>query len=182
MRIGIDIDDTITTTTKDMDRYAKNYIKDTKIDESKYYIKERYGWDKDICEKFWYTYAEEIMNCTSLRDKASDYINKLHDDGNIIYFITARDNKYSDNILSVTEDYLEKHGIEYDYLITGANNKNMVCLDNDIDIMIDDCPYHAPEFKDSKVSFMLMDNDYNKDVDCLRVNSWEEIYNLITRR
>ncbi len=62
MRIGIDIDDTISKTSEQVDIYAKEYIervlnreyKTSTIDSSNpLWIKDYYGWTEDEDKKIW---------------------------------------------------------------------------------------------------------------------------------
>ncbi|MBR1376851.1 MAG: hypothetical protein IJ565_03455 [Bacilli bacterium] len=181
MRIGIDIDDTITNTIETMDNYASIYDSSITIRKDKYRIPDRYNWDQYKCEDFLKNYMEQIISNVSLKEDAVKYINKLHDEGNTIYFITARSDKYSPNVPNITLDYLKNIGIKYDSIITHSRFKDKECIDNNIDIMIDDSPRHAIECVKAGINFIIMDNDYNKDIDALRGHNWEEIYEIIKR-
>lgn len=182
MRIGIDIDDTITNTTFDIDACASLYDKNLTINKEAYYFEERYKWPYEKCEEFWHKYVDKIMSNTSVKEDASLYINKLYEEGNTIYIITARNNKYSTNVIDITKSYLDKHGIKYHYLITDSNNKGSVCIENKIDIMVDDSPYQAYDLDEFGIKYVLFNNDYNKNIDCKHVDSWEEVYKYINRR
>lgn len=182
MRIGIDIDDTITNSTYFIDKYAKEYDKTTKIRKDRYLLTERYGWHKDKCDDFWCKYVDSIMNDATLKEDAVYYINKLYDEGNEIYIITARNNVYSLNVIDITKEFLEKTGIKYTELILDSIHKENKCIEKDIDVMIDDSPFHAYDFMSANVPFMLMRNDYNAHMDCPKVSSWKEIYDILTRK
>ena len=182
MRIGIDIDDTITNTTYDTDICALEYDESLKIDKSKYNFDERYHWNNMKCDDFWCKYVDRVMRNTSLREKSNYFINKLYDEGNTIYFITSRNNLYSPNVINITETYLKKHHIKYDKLITSAEYKGETCKKYEIDLMIDDSPYQAKDLEKYGINYILVSNDYNKDIDCKKFLNWEEIYEYINRR
>ena len=182
MRIGIDIDDTITNTTSLMDEYAKRYDNTVKINNNEYYMKDRYNWTFQKVESFWKQCIEDILSNVSTKEDAVKYINKLYDEENDIYLITARSSRYSVNVPEITTNYMDKLGIKYNYLIMNSWDKNRVCLDHKIDIMIDDSPKHASECAEDNIEFIIMDNEYNKDVDVTRAHNWKEVYEIINRR
>ena len=64
---------------------------------------------KEILRK----YIEPVFSSLTVKDGCVDTIKKLKEDGNTIYIITARSNRYSDNIYDLTVDYLNKNGIIY---------------------------------------------------------------------
>jgi uncharacterized HAD superfamily protein len=65
-------------------------------------------------------------------------IEKLRSEGHEIIIITARTNKYYKNAKRFCKNYLDKHKIPYDKLLTGQVYKVNACVEEGIDIMIDD--------------------------------------------
>ena len=105
MKIGIDIDDTITNTTEKIYECMKSLEipVDTSLDYSNFTISE-FDKYKEILRE----YIEPVFSSLTVKDGCVDTIKKLKEDGNIIYIITARSNRYSDNIYDLTVDYLRK--------------------------------------------------------------------------
>ena len=188
MKIGIDIDDTTFFTIKSMLKYADKYQEEItgkarKNDSlglvtNRYYLKVLYGWDDQT--KF--TFFNKYYKC-ELIPNANKVINKLKDDGNKIYFITARlMNIDGCDTKNITKESLRKFGINYDELYLGVKDKLTFCKDNNIDLLIEDSYETCLELINNGVKAMLMTTKMNENIDAKdipRVSSWIEIYDLI---
>lgn len=84
----------------------------------------------------------------------------------------------------MTKEWLDKYNIYYDKLIfTNAYDnvaKARVCLENNIDIMIDDSVSICKSCLDNGIVALLMDKPCNSSSDITRVYNWEDIYNFIS--
>ena len=93
------------------------------------------------------TVSEDIKNedCHLYKDakvlnNSLEIINKWHDEGNIIYFFTARESKDRD----VTENWLKEKGFKFHGLLMD----NPRCLNNDDEyVYIDNRPVRAITYK-----------------------------------
>jgi len=78
----------------------------------------------------------------------------------------------------------KKYDIYYDELIfTDAYNKQSkadICIQNNIDIMIDDSISMCTNCIAKGIKTFLMNTKYNERVDIPRVHNWKEIYEVIT--
>ena len=145
MNIGVDIDGVLT----DIIRYACDY-------GSKYFFK-KYGkldininsWSlKDMFnvtdkedKECWLTIVENYAINEPARPFASEVINKIKNEGNSIYIITARSaDKWDDvdgKMNNIVKIWLENNKIVYDKLIF-SKEKSKICEKYNIDIMIED--------------------------------------------
>lgn len=180
MRIGIDIDDTITNTQAKIDEIAKEIENLEIYDNSKHWFYERYNCSLEDDDKFLRKHVENFMSNASVKDGASLYINKLHDNGYEIYIITARSNHYSENVPDITKEYLDKNNIIYDKLLLNCHDKAKACKDYNIDIMIDDSIEHISDIENIGIKTIVMDNEYNQDIGSLRAHTWKDVYEIIT--
>lgn len=182
MKIGIDIDDTITDTMEYMTGIISEYFKidyQYLIDNNIYYInlpddiKDR---EKEFC---FFAFDRGLMNIP-VKDNAREVINKLKSDGNEIIIITARDYDTFRNPLWSTQRQLEHLGINYDKLIC-TRDKRKACLDENIDVFIDDSMSNLANVLDVVKKVYLFTSPYNKnyEVSYERVCDWEELYKLI---
>ena len=102
MRIGIDIDDTLTDINEELEnaaleyatRLGKNHVKDTtnlvdKNDGNIYQV--RYGFTYDELKYFLKDIQESITNKAIPQENAKETISKLRKTWNEIYIVTARD-------------------------------------------------------------------------------------------
>lgn len=192
MRIGVDIDNVISTFNEEL---LEEYIKhneelgySNEINENADYItRGMFNWAEGEVEAFYRDNIERIVNKLSVKDGAKEYIDKLKNDGHSIYIITGRDNGEHSDPYNNTKKWLDDNAIYYDKLIlTNAykndeHGKSEKCIENNVDIMIDDSVHICRDCIDDGITTLLMDTPYNKQVnDIPRVHNWKEIYEYIT--
>lgn len=190
MKIGIDIDNVISNFNEEL---LKEYIKHDEEIKGKgmvnkdVYITEMFSWTKEEERTFYKNNIERIAINLKVIEGASKYIKNLKEDGHIIYIISGRDNgEYSDPY-KMTIDWLKKYDIVYDKLFLvdayNSHSKTEICLENNIEIMIDDSKRMCKDIKKHGIRAILMDTPYNRDTNEFeRVNSWEEIYNKLSNK
>ena len=181
MKIGIDIDDTITNTFDYLIPYIADYLNISK----EYLLKNNISYSnipKDLnfdIQKFVTIYCENFMTNVPLKNGAKEYINKLKELGHDIVIITARDEKRYDKAYELTKNYLIRNGIKYDKLICNED-KAICCKQENIDLFIDDSITNCRKINDTGVQVLLFDAVHNKNTDEFkRVKTWEEIYEII---
>lgn len=191
MRIGVDIDNVL---SKFNERLLEEYLLHDKelrntgiINPNAEYIRRgMFDWSKEEEEKFYSENIERMANTFEAIENASKYINKLRNEGNEIYIISGRANGEYTNPYDMTVNWLNKHNISYDKLILtnayNAHEKTEVCLQYNIQFIIDDSTRVCIDAKKYGITPLLMDTPYNRKInDIKRVNSWEEIYNFIKK-
>ncbi len=188
-RIGIDIDNVISNFNEVLLEEFKKHDKELRnsgvVNKDVYITRGMFDWTKEEFDDFYYNNIERIAKSLSVIENAPEYIRKLKEEGNEIFIITGRDNGEYTDPYKMTYDWLNKYNIEYNELIlTNAYNsleKAKICLENDIDIMIDDSTTILLEVHNSGITTLLMDTLYNKNENNLkRVYNWKEIYEYIT--
>lgn len=192
MRIGIDIDGVLT----DMERFMGDYgtkfcfennipinLKTNKYDES-----EVFNWTEEQTIKFWNEYMLYYATKYKTRNFAAEIINKLKEDGNEIYIITAR-NEYGlpkeqcGKMREFVKQWLEDNKIYYNKIIYTEGSKLPYCVGNYIDIMIEDAPQNLKDIS-TKIPVLCFDCKYNEDIkgkNITRVYSWYDIYEKINK-
>lgn len=186
MRIGIDIDDTVSKTNACIRQYAFQYDKNVLKgkgyrDKDAFYFKDMFYWTDEDINSFMdlVRTGDLFIDLTPVEDSVS-YINKLYDEGNEIYFITRRKN--TENMLKVTKTWLSNNKYKYHKLIMGMDEKGNICKIENIDLFIDNDIRHVNEVLNQGIDAILMADDYNSDVTGVkRVLSWKEAYDYITR-
>ena len=189
MKIGIDIDGCIV----DIERFILDYgVKFCYENNIKYHIKEdeyyegrALGISEDNVEKFWNKYLVYYATKYPVREFAEEVIKKLNEK-NEIYIITARNEEGLPPeayglMQKMVKDWLETQKIKYDKLIFAKGSKLPYCLENEIDIIIEDSPKNIQEIS-TKVPVLCFDNTYNKSVEgknVTRVYSWYDVLNKI---
>lgn len=188
MRIGIDIDNVISNFDEVLLKEFLNQDKKLRntgiVNEEIYITRGMFDWSQEEIDEFYHNNIEKIANNLNVIDKAPEYIKKLKGNGYEIYIVSGRDNGEYENPYQMTTEWLEKYNIVYDKLIlTNAYDsleKAKICIDNDIDIMIDDSARICLEIDKTKTKALLMDTPYNRTENTLtRVHNWDEIYEFI---
>ena len=167
MRIGIDIDNCISNFN---DVLLEEYLKHDKVlrgtgiinEKADYITKGMFDWSKEENDEFYYSNIERIAKSLKPLRNCKKIIDKLKEDGNEIYIISARDNGEYTNPWEMTKEWLEKYEIYYDKLIlTDKYKKGPICKENCIDIMIEDTIKNCEDIEQNGVKCLLMNTRYN---------------------
>ena len=188
MRIGIDIDNVISNFDEVLKKEFLEHDKALRntgiVDDNLDITSGMFDWSKEEVCDFYYPNIERIVKSLSLIDGSKEYIDKLKNEGHSIYIITGRDNGEYSNPVEMTKGWLDKYNIYYDKLIfTNAYDKvakARSCLENNIDIMIDDSVSICKSCLDNGIVSLLMDKPCNRSSNITRVYSWKDIYNFIS--
>ena len=191
MRIGIDIDDTLTDVKNELikagENYARSLEKDIKVDKNfedknnngnKW--QEMFQFDYDELKYFLKDIQESITNKAKPRENVVEVINKLKNDGNKIIIITARDSEFHDDPYKYSKDWLDKNNIYYDKLVVNARNKEDACIEEEIDLFIDDSKSNCLNVKKAGIKTIRVCNEIeenNSNLICF--NNWNDIYSYI---
>lgn len=188
MRIGIDIDNVISNFNEMLlETYLihDKELRNTGIinPNAKYIRTGMFDWSNEEELSFYKDNIEGIAKKLKVKEKAKEYIDRLHSDGHLIYIITGRDNGEYSEPYNMTKKWLDENSIYYDNLIlTDAYDihaKSLECLKNDIDIMIDDSVRICSDLITSGITTILMDTPYNRKINIKRVKNWEEFYEFV---
>lgn len=191
MRIGIDIDDTLTDVKNELikagENYARSLGKDIKVDKNfedknnngnKW--QEMFQFDYDELKYFLKDIQESITNKAKPRENVVEVINKLKNDGNKIIIITARDSEFHDDPYKYSKDWLDKNNIYYDKLVVNARNKEDTCIEEKIDLFIDDSKSNCLIVEKAGIKAIRVCNEIeenNSNLICF--NNWSDIYSYI---
>ena len=185
MRIGIDIDGTITNLHSEIIKYGMQYndkIKGNGIkDDNAYRITEIFDWDANECLKFKKYIQREILNSIKPRDDVCKCFAEIKSLGHEIYIITGRKSNEMENTYQETLNWLKSNNIIFDKLVIEENNKGIACIENEIDIFIDDSSKHLKRVCDAGIEEVyIFDNVYNKiDNQYKRIYSFYELCDKI---
>jgi uncharacterized HAD superfamily protein len=186
MKLGIDIDDVI---TKSMEAYVEDYNKNYN-DNLKYEnIIDYRLWNlfKDFTEKdlikFFDDFFEEKAYKLDLVKGVKEALNSLNSEHEII-LITSRPAIFNEK----TKQFIDLHFPELDLKIIHSDTSTFnhsgkdkvdLCLENGIDILIEDQLRYAKKCADKNIKTFLFDCPWNQDVEenenMVRVKNWSEI-------
>lgn len=182
MNIAIDIDDTLTNTfeylmpfvaefyKKDLEELQRNNISYSNIPKEW----RKYEWD---FEKHYY---DKSVVQTPFKKDAARYVRLLHQMGHRIVIITGRTKEFYTDPYATTEEELRNGNIVYDKLICTLN-KNQACLDEHIDVMIDDLISNCDAVSSVGVTPVLFTSQANLrlNTEYARVNQWDDVIEII---
>ncbi len=169
MKIGIDMDNTICFTNEKVREYENIFLKENNIN---IYI---LWYDTYYANEFLTKYLEKIYTEVEPKQDAITIINKLKEQGHKIYIITARTNNYVTDIYEIINNYCIKHNIKVDGIFINAGDKVDICIDNNIDIMIDDSFYKYDRLKSNNIKTILFDEYNEYPYIKKRILSWKEL-------
>lgn len=194
MRIGIDIDGVLTDIEQwQLDYgskfYFEKYGKEIQNNEG-YETTEIFKVDSKLDDEFWTEYFKDYSINVDVRKLASEVIKKLKQDGNEIYIITARGSflSHSANVMLFEEnknivlEWLRKNEIEYDKIIFSPEDKLSICLENNINVMIEDKVDNINKIS-TRIPVICFHAGYNKNCkgnNIFRCYSWYDIYSKIS--
>lgn len=185
MRIGIDIDGVITDIARFIADYGTKFCYEKEIEYKlngrEYDEAKALGITYENVEKFWNKYLPYYATKYNTREFAQEVIGKLKET-NEIYIITARNEdglppESYGHMQEMVINWLKVQNIKYDKIIFSNGSKLPYCIENKIDIMIEDSPRNIMDIS-SKIPVLCFDNPYNQDINeenITRVYSWYDI-------
>lgn len=190
MRLGIDIDGVLTDFEKwQLEVGSKFFIKYNK----NIVVPEGYDSDtvfnvtKEIDSEFWHDYLYDYAKNEPARKFTGEVIDKLRDEGYVIYIITARyltdrNDDLGEEMRNIVVNWLKENHINYDKIIFSPEDKFKVCEENNIDILIEDKVENINNI--SKIIPVICFNaSYNKvcnGKNIFRAYTWYDVYYQIT--
>ena len=165
MRIGIDIDETITDTIKSFNKVVKKYKLNLQADYDNIWTKEAF--------KIISPYFLEILSNSPLKKGAKEAIEKLNEMGHELYIITARSNRYQDLIEEMTIKLINDNNLKFKEIYFSQDIKSDLAKKLNIDLMIDD-------------SIDVYNNMKKEGIDCIlfkdKIKNWEDVLEYVKRK
>lgn len=189
MRIGIDIDDTMTDIKDKLTNAALKYAirlgknvtyhggKITDIYNNGNVYQKLFGFSYDELKYFLKDIQEEITDNVLPRENCVNVIEKLKSEGNEIYIITARDFEFHDDPYSQSKIWLDNNSIKYDKLIVNARDKGVICKEEKIDLLIDDSLSNCNSVLNQGVKAIKF--GLSGECDILSCDNWLDVYKMI---
>lgn len=194
MKIGIDIDGVLNSQYNFCIDYGTKFCNEL----GKYKLEridvidttDMFLWGDDVAHQFWNKYRKKLVITLPAKIYAAEVIQKLKEEKNEIYIITARKNNdewfpedLKNDVEIITKEWLEKNKIYYDKIIFDVKDKGQYCSDNSIDIMIEDDPVNLRKLINN-TNVIIFDYPYNRNAEfnkIIRAYSWYDIYYKIKK-
>ncbi len=186
MRIGIDIDGVLTDIEKWQFEVGSKYLGKYIKNPNEYNIRDIFEISSELENKFWDDLFLEYIKTESPRRYASEVINKLKEEKNEIYILTARyledgNTGEGSKIRNIVTTWLNENGIYFDELIFTPEHKLQACKKYCIDIMIEDNPDNVNDISNI-IPVMCFNAHYNEKCigkNIFRVYSWYDLFEKI---
>ena len=166
MIIGIDVDDTLVSTSESFDRVIKKY----NINFNK---KFKDDWIEEEIKFIFNNYLEEILLEAEIKTGAKEVIDYLNSKNYKLVIITARSNQYKHFIKERTVKQLQKEGINISEFYFEDYEKATLAKKLKLDLMIDDSKY-------------VYDNMIREGIDCIlfgdKIKTWKEVLDYIKEK
>ncbi len=170
MRIGIDIDDTITNSKEFVCDLKKKRFPDLRSNEL---------LPKKIYEQFKIEIDDEIHQNVTLKKNVKESLRRLNKMGHELIFITARGN-ISPHSVEDTIAYFHKNEIPYDEIVFYATHKGVIAKEKKIDLYIDDRENLLTEVNQMGIPVIKMRRDNEKSA-FVQFTNWKDITDYIER-
>lgn len=194
MNIGIDIDGVLTDLeSMILENGTKLCVEENlpiQIDASQYDVCKMFNWTEEQEEKFWNKYIVNYFKNSNPRAFSKEIIDKLIEEGNQIYLITARNedgvpSQDWGKVQEITKKWLEKNNIKYTKLIFAKDeDKLSKCIENNVSIMIEDSPKNIQNIS-TKLKVIKFNNLYNENANGNNIEtaySWYHVYDIINKK
>lgn len=188
MKIGIDLDGVVFDSEKEFRVYSELYDmldlkQNSKINNKELKFQSRFKWTKEDIDGFLNKYHKQIIVESNFMPGVKRILKLLKEDGHTLILITARGGMNKD-MIKVTEERLQQNEMNiFDKYYWATENKDEVCVKENVDIMIDDFCDKCKSIANSKIktiylkdapSYDLEENEYIKVL-----YNWGEIYRYI---
>ncbi len=192
MRIGIDIDDTLSESFELIFPFSQKFdieelgnsgkVQNYGKTEDHNYIENMYShWTEEQTNLYWEKIFIQAVTEARPKPYASEVIQKLKEEGNQIVIITSRYEVLpNDNTIETkSKEWLTKNGIPYDDFVLNAKDKLIAAQNKNIDLFIDDSIQHCRRVNGGGIKTLLITTNANQGVEVPeleRVYSWIQIY------
>ena len=174
-----DLDDTVCDSDAYSEECIANFIKENnlpykKVRDNTRFADEKFDWDSETSNKWYKIYGDEMMLNFPCKKNTKEVISKLKELGHTVIFATARSTDWHKDPEGISREWLKNNNINYNKLIVGRFDKELVCKEENADVFVDD---------DLKIVANVANSNKNTKVFLAntKYNSQFEIPNLVTR-
>lgn len=182
MNIGIDLDGVILNSEEWFRAYAEIYdmehSNNGKIKPDEFLFQKIYGWDNETTLDFFNQYGFDIERNAPFKAGAQFVLNKLKEDGHKLFLITAR-GKIGKPSEEAALHTIKEYQLPFDKVILKALDKATICINENIDYMIDDSPLNVLPISEKGIRCLYLKSSEKHNIispNVIEVESWGEIY------
>lgn len=187
MKIAIDIDDTLTKV--DRVSYAQQYINEHNLncallDPTAHALVDVFDWSYDDVYAFILDGGVRVFTNAPAREGASEVLKGWRAAGHDITILTARTTEWFVDPVRLSTAQLEERNIPYDRIVADVWEKGKYCIENGIEILIEDnfeiCRV-AQALGVKAIMFLDSHNLEHKDEIAFTASAWSEVAQIVER-
>ena len=130
-------------------------------------------WSEEEVNFIFDNYLDKVLLGAKIKKDAKDVINYLTDKGHELFIITARSDRYFENIPNETIKLIKKEKLNIHQIYFKQNKKSDIAKELKIDLMIDD-------------SIDVYNNMKEEGIDCIlfgdTIKTWKEVLKYIKEK
>lgn len=181
MKIGIDIDDTLTNTKAQQLIYWKKYVTEyPNKDYTEELPKHINEFGSLYIQKFWDIYRHNLTFECTFKENASTILHKLIDEGHELQVITARQPEKYPDLKGKIATWFKENDIPINKINTGIREKAKFARVNNFDMIIDDNLEQCTKANELGIKAILFNHDDNYKG--FQTTNWQEVYSYIKKR
>lgn len=187
MIIAVDLDGVVFDTENYYRTYSHLYdialIKNGMIDGTEMGVHKRYGWNNDQANEFYEKYTAQVLSDAPFNPGARYVLRELKKQGHTLICVTLR-GYYRQCEIDITEQRLKENNIVFDKIIYNQSNKLEVCLQEKIDLIIDDNPKTIQMMAENNIKCLHFKGAGLKSVthpNVVQVQNWGDVYENILK-
>lgn len=180
MNIAIDLDGVLFDTEYWFMTYASLFNLDVKGGKVKnkdgVWVQDRYNWKKDDIKRYIESCSFEIEKVAPLMPLAKEVLAALSKNHKI--FVVSSRGNWHEGEEKVTLKRFKKEKLKFEKTLFKQHSKVQACLENKIDIMIDDYPKNAVELAENGIKCLYFRDLTKESVEhknVTEVRNWGEI-------
>lgn len=188
MKIGVDLDGVVFDSEKEYRVYSELYDmivlkQNSKKDNSELRFQDRFDWTEKNSKDFLKIYHEKITREANYIPGAKEVLRMLKQEGYILILITARGGM-NQEMINITEERLKNDNIAiFDKSYYGIDEKDKICKEENIDVMIDDYYKNCQSISNEKIKTIYFKDAPSRDLqenEYLKIlYNWGEVYRYI---
>ena len=188
MKIGIDLDGVVFDSEKEFRVYSELYDmidlkQNSKKDNRELKFQKRFNWTEEQIQGFLKKYHKQVIVESNYMPGAIKILKMLKEEGHNLIIVTAR-GEMNNEIIDITKERLKQDKMDiFDKYYWKTENKDEICVQENIDIMIDDSYEKCKKISNAKINTIYLKDAPSYDLEenkYLKVlYNWGEIYRYI---
>ena len=186
MKIGIDIDDTITDSWECLIPYYSRLfnVPEDKLHKSLPYYESIKDKVSSVNEyyKIMLPIYDEVSPNVNLLPEVKETIDALYNLGCRVYFITSRGTDHTDAYKD-SKVFLDRYKKKNKKIIVNAKDKAKICQEENISLFIDDSYKHCESVSNIGIDVLMHETYYNKNYnEFIHFSNWHYVYEYVKDR